>query len=99
RVCNLGYLVELYEKDNVLGTRCPAENIENYVRKGGDINKTINKACLCNALFAKIGLGSSNEMPIITTGYDFSVVKLLVKKHGLNYTAKNVVDYILQEGN
>lgn len=99
RVCNLGYLVELYEKDNVLGTRCPAENIENYVRKGGDINKTINKACLCNALFAKIGLSSPNEMPIITTGYDFSVVKLLVKKHGLNYTAKNVVDYILQEGN
>lgn len=96
RVCNLGYLIELYEKDNVIGTRCPAENIENYVRKGGDISKTINKACLCNALFAKIGLGSLNEMPIITTGYDFSVVKLLVKKHGLDYTAKNVIDYLLQ---
>lgn len=94
RICDLGYLVELYNAKG--NTRCPSENISNYIKKGGDEKDTIDKVCLCNSLPATIGLGSPGEMPIVTTGTDLSPVKDLVKLHGLNYSVKNVIDYILE---
>ncbi len=95
RVCDLGYLVELY--NNKGDTRCPSENISQYIRKGGLEKDTVNKVCLCNALLATIGLGSLDEIAIVTTGSDLSSVKEIVNKYGLNYSAKNVIDYILEK--
>jgi len=93
RVCDLGYLIELYDRKGA--TRCPSENISSYIKKGGFEKDTINKVCLCNGLPATVGLGSPGEMPIVTAGSDLSLVKILVTKYGLNYSAKNVIDYIL----
>jgi NAD(P)H-dependent flavin oxidoreductase YrpB (nitropropane dioxygenase family) len=96
RVCNIGGLVDLYENDGNILTRCPADKINIYVKSGGDINDTTGRSCLCNNLFSTIGLGSLNEPPIATAGSDFSDVINIVKTHGVNYTAKDVINYILK---
>lgn len=73
RMCDLGYLREAYvdEKGRLLG-RCPAEPVDDYVRKGGDPVATEDRACLCNALMANIGLlqhrDDYTELPLYTGG-------------------------------
>ena len=57
RLCDLGYLRVPYERgDGRVGYRCPAEPTEMYLRKGGVIEDTIGRRCLCNGLVATIGL-------------------------------------------
>ena len=73
RICDLGYLREPYvdDKGRLLG-RCPAEPVDDYVRKGGDEEKTEGRSCLCNALMANIGLpqyrDGTPELPLYTGG-------------------------------
>ena len=73
RICDLGYLREPYvdDKGRLLG-RCPAEPVDDYVRKGGDEAETEGRSCLCNALMANIGLpqyrDGSVELPLYTGG-------------------------------
>src|SRR5690606_798260 len=80
--CDLGYLRELYYKeDGGVGYRCPAEPVQNYVKKGGEAADTEGRQCLCNGLLATIGIGQENRegvarsLPIITSGKD--VMKIL----------------------
>jgi NAD(P)H-dependent flavin oxidoreductase YrpB (nitropropane dioxygenase family) len=94
RLCDLGYLVELYEKNGRVDTRCPADTIKKYEKAGGNVKDMINKVCLCNALTSTVGLGSPGEPPLVTSGSDFSVVIDLVKEHGFDYGAKDVMNYI-----
>ncbi|MDP6642140.1 MAG: nitronate monooxygenase [Candidatus Nanoarchaeia archaeon] len=96
RICNLGYLVELYERDGEVDTRCPADDLERYEKDGGNVEDTIDKVCLCNALTSTVGLGSPGEVPLVTSGSDFSVVKALVKEHGIDYGVEDVMRYILK---
>lgn len=57
RCCGLGYLRQAYKKpDGSLGWRCPAENVDAFIAKGGKQGDTIGRKCLCNALLANIGL-------------------------------------------
>jgi len=94
RYCKYGYLVEVYKKeDDKLDFRCPAELVENYVRKGGKIEDTKGKVCLCEALIA--AAGHSDAQPIITLGKIVEPVKKLMegKKDGI-YSAEEVVLYI-----
>lgn len=96
RICNLGYLISLYEDDSgKIKSRCPSEPVESYVRKGGLIEDTFGRKCLCNGLAATIGVGMPGEVPLITSGGNFDAVKALVGKHGLKYSATQVIDYIL----
>ena len=44
-----------------LGYRCPAEPVEAYVAKGGDVADTVGRRCLCNGLTANIGLAQRRE--------------------------------------
>ncbi len=99
RVCDLGYLRRLYCKgDSDIGYRCPAEPIESFISKGGTLEETVGKQCLCNGLLATIGLGQIRnygvEPPIITSGEDFSVVANIVSSVGADYYAKDVIDYL-----
>ena len=56
RVCNLGYLREMYTKeDGSVGYRCASEPVDAYQKKGGDIEATKGRKCLCNALCANAG--------------------------------------------
>ncbi len=76
RICDLGYLRHLYRKaDGTIGYRCPAEPLENFLRKGGTIEQTVGRKCICNGLPAAVGIAqlrpaSLNELPLVTAGDD-----------------------------
>jgi nitronate monooxygenase len=99
--CDLGYLREPYLKDDgTIGYRCPAEPEAAYLAKGGKIEDTVGRKCICNGLFADIGLGQilpdgSREPGIVTLGDDFANVGLFCTADHPNYTAADVVRVLL----
>jgi len=101
RVCDLGYLRETYRtEDGGLGYRCPAEPVNDYVRKGGEVADTVGRKCLCNALMANVGLGQlrkdgSVELPLVTSGDDLATVASLVGEGRTSYGAAEVLAYLL----
>jgi len=98
RVCNMGALAELYEDESGrIMTRCAAEPVEAYLQKGGKLEDTIGRQCLCNGLPSTIGIGMPNEKPLMTSGADLTAVKEVVAKYGMNYSAENAIDYILEK--
>jgi len=99
RICDLGYLRHLYSIDETrVGYRCPAEPISHFLKKGGCYNMTIGKKCLCNGLLATIGLGQIRdgqfELPIVTSGENFSFIPHIVNHVDSGYSAKDVIDYL-----
>ena len=53
RICNIGGLVSLYEKeDGKIRRRCAAEPVDKFLKKGGKLEETIDRGCLCNGLFS-----------------------------------------------
>lgn len=101
RVCDLGYLREAYRKDNgSIGYRCPSEPVEDYVRKGGKVEDTVGRKCLCNGLVAGIGLGQKrkdghDELPLVTSGDDLLFLGPLVNLESYSYSAVDVLNYLL----
>ena len=101
RICDLGYLRTAYvEEDGSKGWRCPAEPVDDYVRKGGDIADTIGRKCLCNALMSNIGLGQikrdgTHEPILVTSGDDVAEVARFLPAGASSYGAKDVIDYLL----
>jgi NAD(P)H-dependent flavin oxidoreductase YrpB (nitropropane dioxygenase family) len=101
RVCDLGYLRQLYRKpDGEVGYRCPAEPENNYVRRGGNLEETLNRKCICNALPATVGMGQPRsdgrvEPPIVTAGDDLTSVSQFLEPGRDSYTAAEVVERLL----
>jgi len=101
RVCDLGYLREAYEKeDGSLGWRCASEPVKAFLRKGGTEEGAQGRKCLCNSLMANIGMpqvrkGHNVELPLLTSGYDLTAIKKIVKSGELTYTAGEVLDFLL----
>jgi len=100
RVCDLGFLRQAYRKeDGTLGYRCPAEPVEQYVRKGGRMEETVGRKCLCNGLFAAIGFGqvrpSGVEVPLVTAGDDVGNVHQFLRAGRTTYSAADVVDSLM----
>ncbi len=100
RVCDLGYLRTAYKDEKGrLGYRCPAEPVDTYVKKGGEVDDTVGRKCLCNALMADIGHGQlrangEEERPLLTSGDDLKNIMRFT--HGrVEYTAAEVIDYLL----
>jgi nitronate monooxygenase len=97
RVCDLGYLRTAYRKDDgSVGFRCPAEPIDDYVRKGGDAADCDGRICICNGLFATIGLPQTRktgevEPPLITAGNDLVTIGQYIKPGENSYTAAQVI--------
>lgn len=97
RVCNLGYLRSAYEKeDGSIGYRCAAEPVEMYVKKGGKLENTSGRKCLCNGLMAACGFplktkSGEDELPLVTMGDDYNSV--ISRPYG--YSASDVVNEIL----
>lgn len=102
RLCDLGYLRTPYQKpDGSIGFRCPAEPVEDFVRKGGDKNDTIGKKCLCNGLISTVGYPQLQkngylEPPLITAGNELSRVVNAIAKENTSYDAADVLDYLLK---
>ena len=101
RVCDLGYLRHAYLKDDgTIGWRCPAEPVDDFVRKQGEADRTDGRKCVCNGLMVNIGLGQirpdgREELPLITSGDDVAHIARFVKPGADSYTAADVIDYIL----
>lgn len=100
RQCDLGYLRECYERpDGSLGWRCSAEDPESYVAKGGKIEDTVGRKCLCNGLVANIGLGQirggKEELPLVTCGEELSGIAAVVRPGCSSYSAAEVIDHLL----
>lgn len=102
--CDLGYLRELYYKeDGGVGYRCPAEPVESYLKKGGNIADTEGRQCLCNGLLATIGIGQQRRdgaprsLPIITSGKDVLKILKYLKPGKTSYSARDVIASLLGE--
>ncbi|MFE9098098.1 nitronate monooxygenase [Streptomyces sp. NPDC007264] len=99
RVCDLGYLRTPYRTERGgVGYRCPAEPKVAYLRKGGAVEQTEGRQCLCNGLLAAIGLGQRRphgyvEPPIVTIGQDLGFLPRIAPD-GAPYSAESVVRWL-----
>jgi NAD(P)H-dependent flavin oxidoreductase YrpB (nitropropane dioxygenase family) len=103
RLCDLSYLREPFERpDGSIGYRCGAEPVDAFVRKGGAIEDTVGRRCLCNALTADVGLGQYRrdgyaEPPAVTLGQDLDGARRLLERHPEGWSAAQAVDWLLSE--
>jgi nitronate monooxygenase len=101
RVCDLGYLREPYANpDDKIGYRCSAEPVANYLAKGGKIEDTVGRKCLCNALLANIGHAQTRpddtaEPALVTVGDDLNTVAGFLGPGRATYSAADVVASLL----
>ena len=101
RVCDIGLLRESYIQPNgKIGYRCAAEPVANYVAKGGKVEETVGRKCLCNALMANIGhqqvrKDGSVEPPLVTVGDDLNTVAQFLAPGRTSYSAADVVKSLL----
>lgn len=103
RICDLGYLRHLYVRpDKTIGYRCPSEPVENYLRKGGRVEETVGRKCVCNGLPSTVGSAQTredgtSELPLITAGNDVSNVAQFLAPGRSSYTAADVITTLLEE--
>ena len=101
RVCDLGFLREVYRKpDGTVGYRCAAEAENGYLAKGGDPADLVGRKCLCNALVANIGMpqqlpDGSHELPLVTLGDDVAGLARFCPAGQTEFTAADVVRTLL----
>lgn len=102
RVCDLGYLREPYATETGgIGYRCAAEPVANYVAKGGKVEDTVGRKCLCNALLANIGHAQTRkdgsvEVPLVTVGDDLNTIAQFLTPGRDSYSAVDVVRSLLR---
>ena len=99
RVCDLGYLRTAFRRaDGRIDYRCPAEPVDTFLKKGGKLDETDGRKCLCNALMANIGHGQQRadgpERAILTSGNDLAGIAEFLDGR-LHYSADDVLDYLL----
>jgi NAD(P)H-dependent flavin oxidoreductase YrpB (nitropropane dioxygenase family) len=99
RICDLGYLRDAVKRaDGAIIYRCPAEPVEQYLAKGGAIEDTVDRQCLCNALCACIGeaqvRSDGSEEPVLVTSGD-DVLHLARFLDGrTHYSAADVIAFL-----
>ncbi len=100
RKCDLGYLRTAYRDPNGrIGYRCPAEPVDAYVKKGGSVEETEGRECLCNGLTANIAQAQVRdegvaEPHLLTSGDDLLGIQGFLGSR-TQYSATDVVDYLL----
>lgn len=103
RLCDLSYLRQAYQReDGSIGYRCAAEPVHMFVKKGGSVEDTVGRKCLCNGLVATIGMAQHRkdgyvEDRIMTLGEDLDGPRDLIARHPQGWTAAQALAY-LQEG-
>jgi NAD(P)H-dependent flavin oxidoreductase YrpB (nitropropane dioxygenase family) len=100
RVCDLGYLRTPYRAGSGrIGYRCASEPVGTFVKKGGSVEETVGRKCLCNALMSNISLGQVRkgggpELPLLTSGDDLRGLGGFLRGRTA-YSASEVLDYLL----
>lgn len=103
RRCDLSYLTTPYRRpDGSLGYRCPAEPVADYVAKGGAVEDTEGRLCLCNGLTAAVGaaqvrtdVDGTAEPALLTLGDDTRETVAALAPDGAPYTAADVLRHLL----
>jgi nitronate monooxygenase len=102
RVCDRGYLREAYwTEDGKIGYRCAAEPEASYVSKGGKMEDTVGRKCLCNALLSNMGHPQTRadyvaEPPLVTIGDDVNNVAAFLGEGDGSYSAEDVVNALMR---
>jgi nitronate monooxygenase len=102
RICDLGFLREAFRTpDGAIDYRCPGEPVNVYIKKGGKIEETAGRKCICNALLATIGepqhrKGNLEERGIVTSGNDLPGIVRFMRPAKRAYTAADVIDVLLE---
>jgi nitronate monooxygenase len=97
RICNLGYLRQAYRTtDGGIGYRCAAEPLSIYLSKQGHLEETVGRKCICNGLFANIGLaqvlpGNRVEPGLVTAGDDLATLAQFLRPGATSYSAMDVI--------
>jgi NAD(P)H-dependent flavin oxidoreductase YrpB (nitropropane dioxygenase family) len=100
RNCDLGGLRVAYRTpEGKIGYRCPGEPVDAYLRKGGRLEDTEGRRCLCNALTAAIGLAQVRpdgalEPPLVTSGDDLMHLGRFLQGR-TRYSAQDVITWLL----
>lgn len=100
RLCDLSYLRQPYEReDGEVGYRCAAEPVHMYLKKGGTLEDTVGRKCLCNGLMANIGLGQHRkdgyaEARLFTLGQDLEGARALIARHPQGWSAVEALAYL-----
>ncbi|MBN1427646.1 MAG: nitronate monooxygenase [Anaerolineae bacterium] len=103
RVCDIGFLRHQIEQDDgSLIYRCSAEQTDAYVSKGGNIEDTSGRTCLCNCLIATAGFGQRRrngyqEPAMVTSGDSIVEIRRFMKEDSLRYSAADVIA-VLEQG-
>lgn len=101
RICDLGYLREAYRTPaGAVDYRCSAEPLTIYESKGGKLENTVGRKCLCNALLANIGHpqvrnGNLTEQGLVTSGNDLTLIGRFLPEGSNTYRAEDVVQKLL----
>lgn len=102
RRCDLGYLRTAARRaDGKLTYRCAAAPVDEFVAAGGTKAETEGRKCLCNGLFAAVGLAQSlkdgtDERPLVTSGESLRELAAVARGR-LSYSASDVLAYLLGE--
>ena len=71
------------------------------MKKGGTLEETVGRECLCNGLMANIGMaqlrGAQLEPPLLTSGDDLLAIGAFLAGRG-HYHATDVISALLAEG-
>jgi NAD(P)H-dependent flavin oxidoreductase YrpB (nitropropane dioxygenase family) len=103
RLCDLGYLRTPYQREGgAVGYRCPAEPVHVFLRKGGTLEETVGRVCLCNALTANVELGQTRpdgytEDPLLTLGADVEGARQLATAFPDGWSALDALHWLLPE--
>jgi nitronate monooxygenase len=101
RICDLGYLREAYRTpEGTIGYRCPGEPVTIYLSKGGRLENTVGRKCLCNSLVANIGhaqvrKGKYVEKGLVTAGDDLPGIVRFLPPSKSAYSAADVIARLL----
>lgn len=101
RLCEVGLLRTPFKNDEgKIEFRCSGEPEDQYLAKGGALEDTVGKSCLCNNLIASAGYpqyrkGGYIEVPLVTAGNGLDAIGRFFKSQKRNYTAKDVLNYFI----
>lgn len=103
RICDIGYLRTTYRReDGKVGYRCASEPIDAYIKKGGKLEDTEGRTCLCNNLGATVGYGQLRrdgyqEPPIVTSGDDLPHIGRFIREGRVGYSSRDVIEVLLSK--
>jgi nitronate monooxygenase len=103
RICDIGYLRTTYmREDGKIGYRCASEPVDAYVKKGGKIEDTEGRSCLCNNLgatagFGQVRKGGYEEPAIVTSGDDLPNIARFIRNGRVGYSAQDVIDVLMSK--